>query len=157
MDKRSLKQLTTYLVITYLCTLLLSLLSLFTAGGKVNMIASGTTVVIIAFFIWGATRIYTKESRGWFKTLRFFFFFGVFFLLLNSLGMLYGAIKNPMNVFDQIAMLYYPGIEVSFKGAITMQKALTSWGLMTNLTLIPLIPIWFLFSNAGKYFKEKNG
>lgn len=157
MDKRPLRQLSTYLVISYLFSMLLSIFTLGVRRETQSWIATGIVIVIIVLFTWGANRIYKRESRGWFRTLRIFFFIGAFFLLINDLGMLYGAVKEPMKVYNQIILLFFPKGGVGPIGAVTSEQALIAWGMFTSLTILPLIPLWFLFSNAAKYFKEKKG
>lgn len=157
MNKRPLRQLSTYLVISYLFSLLLTIFTLGITRETYSWIATIIVIVLVGFFTWGASRVYTKESRGWFRTLRIFFFIGVFFLLINDLGMLYGAVKDPMSVFNQIMIMFFPKGGVSITGTVTSEQALITWGVFTSLTVLPLIPLWFLFSNAGKYFKEKKG
>lgn len=155
MEKRPLRQLSTYLMISYIFAMFLSILNLTMHGNGGRFISIIIVLALVGFFTWGASRIYTKESRGWFRTLRIFFFIGVFFILLHSIAMLFSAVKDPTIVYHQLMMLFFPKGGIDLSTSISVQQAVNCWGVFTSLTVLPLIPLWFLFSNAGKYFKDR--
>ncbi len=142
-----LRQFFTYLFTAYIVTFIMICFSF--SANNTPILALILPALIIILFVWGAYRVYKKKSRKWFKTLRVFFFIGVGFILINSIGMLISAIKSPEVVYNQIAATFFSFSSFQLNSSANTMQALSCWATLSTMTILPLVPTWFLFSNTA--------
>lgn len=153
--KRPLKQLCIYLLISYVFGMLAMTAPFRVEGGTLAILLQIFILVVFLLLLWGTSRLYFKESRAWLVTLKVFFFIGVFIAVFESFSLFYIALTNPSQTYDYITDRFFYMDASPFNGTLSMSKALGCWFFFTSMTVLPLIPLWFLYSNATRYLKEK--